>query len=279
MKNRVFIFISALLLVSCWNDKNKSQQNSDAGSTEVQQPVENVQFANGRYNKAKKILDGEYPKYTINIDVKYAVGNKQVAEIINKQLADFLFGNSILPFEYAMKQFGDSLASGFEKELKEFYDKDDENKETYAYEYTQTGKISKDSPEGIIAYTNRIETYTGGAHGDASENQINLNAETGSIITSDEIFGKNKEAVAKLIKEQIVKDNNCKTAAELEEKRSIFSLGDVYISDNNFLLQKDGILFCYNPYEIAPWSEGFIYTKLTYKQLEGFISPNCIKTK
>ena len=279
MKNKVFLFISTLLLVSCWNDKNKTQQNSDADSTEVQQPVEEVQFANGRYNKAKKVLDGEYPKYTINIDVKYAKGNKQVAETINKQLAGFLFGNGILPFEYAMNQFGDSLSSSFEKELKEFYDKDDENKETYAYEYTQTGKISKDSPEGIIAYTNRIETYTGGAHGGAYESLINFNKKTGLMITCDELFRNNKEAVAKLIKDQIVKDNDCKTAAELEEKRSIFSLGDVYVSDNNFLLQKDGILFCFNPYEIAPWSEGFIYAKLTYKQLEGLISPNYPNTK
>jgi hypothetical protein len=97
------------------------------------------------------------------------------------------------------------------------------------------------------------------------------------MITAKELFGEHQDDVLKLIKDQIVKDNDCKTAAELEEKRSIFALGDVYITDNNFQLQKDGILFCYNPYEIAPWSEGFIFAKLTYKQLEGLMVKNIVK--
>ena len=154
---------------------------------------------------------------------------------------------------------------------------DNEYQDTYAYEYTQTGKVSEDAPEGIIAYTNRIEMYTGGAHGGALESYINFNEKTGKIITCDELFGNKQDAVKKLIKEQIIKDNDCKTEEELVEKRSIFSLGDVYISDNNFLIEKDSIMFCYNPYDIAPWSEGFIFAKLSYKELEGLITPNLIK--
>ena len=188
-----------------------------------------------------------------------------------------LFGTSNISFEEAQKHFTDSLTESFEKELKEFYDPDNEYKETFAYEYTQKGTVSDKSPEGIIAYTNRIEMYTGGAHGGALESYINFNEKTGNIITCGELFGNNQEAVKKLIKEQIIKDNDCKTEEELVEKRSIFSLGDVYISNNNFLIEKDGIMFCFNPYDIAPWSEGFIFAKLSYKELEGLITPDLIK--
>ena len=113
--------------------------------------------------------------------------------------------------------------------------------------------------------------YTGGAHGGAMESYINFRKKTGKVITCEEFFGKNREAVMKMIKERIIRENECKTENELIEKRGIFSLGDVYISDSNFLLEKDSILFCYNPYDIAPWSEGFTFARLSYGELKGLI--------
>ena len=272
MRNKLFIIITTLLLVSCWDKKNNTQQTGEP--TDSVECTEDVLFTTSSYNQKKKLSDGEYPNYTIDIQVQCAKGESKAAQNINKQLATLLFGTNTMPFEEAQKFFTDSLTDSFEKELKEFYEPDNEYKETFAYEYSQKGTVSDKSPEGIIAYTSRIETYTGGAHGGALESFINFHKNTGLKISAQELFGENTDAVAKLVKEQIVKDNDCKSAAELEEKRSIFSLGDVYISDNNFLIQNDGILFCFNPYEIAPWSEGFIYTTLTYKQLEGMVSAN-----
>lgn len=275
MKNRLYIIIT-LLLTSCWNNNNNKQQQAEEVEDSLVQ-TEIITFIRSDFNKKKKIFDSELPNYNINIEVKYAEGNSPAAQLINKQLATFLFGNTIMPFEDAKNHFADSLSNDYEKELRDLYEPDNEYQDSYAYEYNQTGKVSEDAPEGIIAYTNRIELYTGGAHGGALERYINFHKESGKIITCQELFGNKQEEVKKLIKEQIIKDNDCKTAAELEEKRSIFSLGDVYISDNNFLIENDGILFGFNPYDIAPWSEGFIFAKLTYKELKGLITPNIIK--
>ncbi|MBO7067544.1 MAG: DUF3298 domain-containing protein [Bacteroidaceae bacterium] len=275
MRNRFLFLISTLLLVSCWGNKTSKQQQTEVEGDSVQQ-TEKIVFYRSYYNKKKSIFDSELPNYSINIEVKYADGKSNAAKLINQQLVAFLFGNNIMSFEDAKNHFADSLSNDYEKELRDFYDPYDEYQDIYAYEYNQTGSVSDDAPEGIIAYKNRIEMYTGGAHGGAMENYINFNEKSGKAITCQELFGDKQEAVKKLIKEQIVKDNECKTAAELEEKRSIFSLGDVYISDNNFLIEKDGILFCYNPYDIAPWSEGFIFAKISYQQLEGKIRQNLI---
>ena len=273
MRNSFFIFISFLLFVSCWNNKENTQQESEETNDSIIQ-IENLGFSSTHFNKKKKIFDSEIPSYSINIDVKYAKGESSAVQLINQQLVTFLFGNSILPFEGSMQHFADSLCNDYEREIREFYDPENEYQDTYAYEYNQTGKVSDDSPEGIIVYTNRIETYTGGAHGGVLENYINFHKDSGAIITCHELFGNKEDDVKKLIKKQIIKDNGCKTEAELIEKKSIFSLGDVFISDYNFLIQKDGILFCFNPYDIAPWSEGFVFVKLTYKQMEGLLSPN-----
>lgn len=276
MKSKLLILASTLLLASCWDTKTAKEQQTDETGDSLAQ-TEKLEFLKCNYNVKKKVLDGEVPNYTINIDVKYTDGNSKAARRINRQLSAFLFGNTTMSFEEAKNHFADSIKTEYEKELKEFYDPDNEYQDSYAYEYTQTGKVSENAPEGIVAYTNRIEMYTGGAHGGALESYINFDKATGKMITCKELFGEKQDDVLKLIKEQIIRDNDCKTEAELEEKRSIFSLGDVYINNYNFRIEKDGILFCYNPYEIAPWSEGFICAKLTYKQLEGLINRNIIK--
>lgn len=276
MKSKIFILASTLLFVSCWEPKNnKGQGTEETGDSLVQ--VGKLDFSKSSYNVKEKVLAGEVPNYTINIEVSYANGNSDAAKCINEQLAAFLFGNTTMSIEDAKNHFADSLKTEYIKELKEFYDPANEYPETFAYEYIQSGLISEDAPEGIIVYTNKVEMYTGGAHGGAMINYINFVEATGELITCEMLFGDKVEAVKKLIKEQIIKDNDCKTQAELEEKRSIFALGDVFINDNNFRIDKDGILFIYNPYDIAPWSEGFISAKLSYEQLKGLITPDIIK--
>lgn len=174
MRNRLSILITTLLLISCWDNKtNTQQQTGEIGDSLVQ--AKNLFFSTSKFNKKTKIFDNELPNYSINIEVKYAKGESKAAQLINQQLASFLFGNTITPFEMAKQHFADSLSNDFEKDLKDFYDPDNEYQDTYAYEYNQTGKVSKDAPEGIIAYTNRIEMYTGGAHGGALETYINFN--------------------------------------------------------------------------------------------------------
>lgn len=254
-----------LMFSSC--DETKKQQ---AG--EQEERTDTVCFVKSEYKNSKKLSDAEYPKYDINIEVEYADSMSVLSDTINRQLAVFLFNNGTMPFEKTANSFGDSIAQEYESELKEFYDKDNEYQDTFAYEYTQKGKVTDNPLPGTIGYSNHIAVYEGGAHGGALLSYINFNATTGAAITCEQVFGTNHEEVLNRIRNQIVKDYECQTKEELEEKTSIFSLGDVYVTDNNFLLQADGVEFCYNPYEIAPWSEGMIFTKLTYEQLEGCIT-------
>jgi hypothetical protein len=268
MRNRLFVCIATLLFVSCWNKKTQ-QQTEEVENT---QEVEAIQFGQSKSNIDKKLSEGDYPHYSIDVKADYIKGNNRIAQIINKQLAAFLFENSITPFEDAKKHFTDSLAKDFESTLLDFYDKDDDFQDMYDYNYEQEAKLTTDAPAGVIAFKNVETSYTGGAHGSYLENYINFREETGEAITCNALFGSKEKSVLKLIRNQILKDNNCRTAEQLEEKTDIFSLGDVYISDYNFLLQKDGIIFCYNPYEIAPWSVGVIHVKLTYEQLKDLIT-------
>lgn len=271
MRNRLSLFIAALLLASCWgrNGNNNREQTVENGDSANQ--TKELTFKKSRICKKVKVMDGELPNYSINIEVRYADGESEAANNINRQLGTFLFGNTTMPFEKAKEKFADSLSKEYEKELRELYDPDYEYMDTYAYEYNQTGRLADNAPEGVVAYISRIEMYTGGAHGGAMESYINFRKKTGKVITCEEFFGKNREAVMKMIKERIIRENECKTENELIEKRGIFSLGDVYISDSNFLLEKDSILFCYNPYDIAPWSEGFTFARLSYGELKGLI--------
>lgn len=278
MKSKAFIFVTSLLLVACWDTKNNTQQQEEETKDSLVQ-TEKIVFSSSKFNTKKKILETEIPNYKIDIDVKYAKGESEVAQLINKQLVALLFDSMIMPFEKAQEHFIDSLCNDFEKDLKENYDPDYDCQSTYQYEYSLKGEVLENTPEGIISYSSWIQDYMGGAHGGAYSCYLNFHEATGKIVTCDELFGKSKAAVCKLIKNQIVEDYECKTAAELEEKTSIFSLGEVYISNYNFAIEKESILFCFNPYEIAPWSEGTICTRLSFKQLHGLINLNAITNK
>lgn len=274
MRNKLSLLITALLLASCWegNRNTNGEQSAEDGDSAVQAEV--LTFSKTGFSKKGKVLDTERPNYTIDIEVKYAEGKSQATELINGRLTTFLFGKSGMPLEEAKKVFADSLCQEYEKELKEFYDPDNEYQDSYEYEYTLKGRLADSAAEGVIAYISRTEMYTGGAHGGAMESYINFWKDSGKMITAKAFFGKNEKAVLKLIKAKIIRENECETEDELIEKRGIFSLGDVYISDSNFLLEKDGVLFCYNPYDIAPWSEGFIFARLSYEELKGLVSFN-----
>ena len=278
MKNKALIFVTSLLLVACWDTKNNTQQKEEEPKDSLVQ-TEKITFSSSHFKIKKKIFDTEIPNYKIDIKVEYATGKSEAAQLINKQLVALLFDTTIMPFEKAKSHYTDSLCNVFEKDLKELYDPDYDCQSTYEYEFSQEGEVQKNTPKGIISYMSWIQDYQGGAHGGAYSCYLNFHEATGKIVTCDELFGKSKAAVCKLIKEQIVKDYECKTAAELEEKTSIFSLGEVYISNNNFSIEKESILFCYNPYEIAPWSEGTIYTRLSFKQLHGLINLDVINSK
>jgi len=117
---------------------------------------------------------------------------------------------------------------------------------------------------GITSYS-----FTGGAHGNETESYSTVDMKSGKILSATDLFKPGyEEELTRLLTRKLHKMNN------LEESRKLVDAG--YFTDEikptaNFYLDENGIGFCYNQYEIAPYSFGSTDIFLTCAELKGIL--------
>ena len=124
--------------------------------------------------------------------------------------------------------------------------------------------------QNYITAKTQIEQYTGGAHGMHNTEYFNIDTRTGDYITEEILFEPNKKAdLTTLIKELLINRANSKNddAITLLDPESIAPNGNFYFS-------KEGIVYVYNTYEVAPYSDGLIEVTLPYDRVKTMINPN-----
>jgi hypothetical protein len=114
--------------------------------------------------------------------------------------------------------------------------------------------------------------YTGGVHSNYLRTVFNYSLITGQLLSLDYIFPRDQMEELFTVAEKFFRK-----AYDLPEEGSINEQG-FWFPDNKFYLSneffpsKDGITFIYNPYEIAPYSEGEMRLFLPYYAITKYIS-------
>ncbi len=260
------------------NKTTESNQNSEETDTAGIAPfVMNTDTLSLQEEK-KYIDDKESPSMTFNIQTVIAKGENAVEDNINQALTTLLFNREGMNIREAMKDMKDSINHDAEMYLKSNYDMDDEFAYRFKYLFAISGDFCKTPHAATIGYEKSLSTYSGGAHGMQGIQFVNFRKKDGSIITREEIFPEEKlSEVQKQIDNKLIKDNNCKDKQELFDKTAITMLGEVFVSENNFLLMKDSVQFVYNPYEIASYANGIIRVTVAYEQLKDAIRLEAIE--
>lgn len=141
----------------------------------------------------------------------------------------------------------------------------------YSYYETSSNEITFNE-NGILAFTNRLENYTGGAHGAHAVNNHVINLKTGKAITEQDIFVDDyQDTLAKLLVNSIARQNKVDDPKELENA-GYFSVEEIY-PNNNFLVDQDGITYTFNEYEIAAYVVGRTNVFLPYEELQIILRP------
>ena len=123
----------------------------------------------------------------------------------------------------------------------------------------------------FISYQIMTATYNGGAHGMTESHYVNYDFSTGKVLTYDSAFKPDSEAqLLQAIKDNLMTRYNVSSMKELDQ-RGIFT-DQIYVS-KNFYLQGYDVVFHYNPYDIAPYSEGSIDIRVPYFQIADCITP------
>ena len=127
--------------------------------------------------------------------------------------------------------------------------------------------------KNLLVYRIDYNEYTGGAHGIYMTTFLNMDLGLMRPLRLDDVFvGEYQEALTDLIWNQLMADNEAKTRAELEDM-GYGSTGEIAPTEN-FYLDKDGVTFYYNVYDITPYAMGPVTVSIPFQMLEHMLGSN-----
>jgi hypothetical protein len=123
----------------------------------------------------------------------------------------------------------------------------------------------------LISMIVHDEYFTGGAHGGAGTYFINIDPKTGNNVVLDDVLRPGYKQYLKKIAEQLFRQ-----AREIPDSVSFNEVGfefpdNEFQLNDNFGLTREGIMFVYNSYEIAPFSAGPTTVLIPYEKLKDWL--------
>ena len=266
----VILLAASGFLFSC-GDKMKK----DTGSLE---------FDSIQVNKTVHLF-GDTSKPACNLLINFVYPSKSSDELLKDTLDKYFiaacFGDKYMgekPQE-VVKQYTETYISEYRRDLEPMYLEDEKDKENessvgawYSY-YKGIESHVQLYEKNLLVYRINYNEYTGGAHGIYMTTYLNFDLGLMRPLRLDDIFvGDYQEPLTDLIWNQLMADNGAKTRAELEDM-GYGSTGEIAATEN-FYLNKDGVTFYYNVYDITPYAMGPVVVSLPFQMLEHMLGSN-----
>ena len=158
--------------------------------------------------------------------------------------------------EVFLQQFADYQIEKF-RAIDAMYDGDGLH---YSYEFiSNTDSIS--IQRGIFCFMTSFYLFEGGAHGISGKHYTCVDLETGRKLAFNDVFTKDSEEALTAIIGRII--------AEKPQDVGYFDT-EIKPSDN-FYFDSDGVIFVYNPYEIASYSANIIEIYVPFNEIAPFV--------
>jgi hypothetical protein len=126
----------------------------------------------------------------------------------------------------------------------------------------------------VLVYQLDHFANTGGAHPNTFRSLHIFDATTGQEKDS-KLFVADSTALTKKVEAAFRKVEKLDDSVNLEENGYFLSDHKFFIPAN-YTFTKDGVLFFYNPYEIAPYARGPIEFTIPYNELEGIVKKDLL---
>lgn len=243
-----------------------------------------LEFDSIQVNKTAHLF-GDTAKPACNLLINFAYPSKSSDELLKDTLDKYFiaacFGDKYMgekPQE-VVKQYTEAYISEYRRDLEPMYLEDEKDKENessvgawYSY-YKGIESHVQLYEKNLLVYRINYNEYTGGAHGIYMTTFLNFDLGLMRPLRLDDLFvGDYQEPLTDLIWNQLMADNGAKTRAELEDM-GYGSTGEIAATEN-FYLNKDGITFYYNVYDITPYAMGPVVVSLPFQMLEHMLGSN-----
>ena len=134
-----------------------------------------------------------------------------------------------------------------------------------------------DGMEGIKHASATYYVYMGGPHPNQWSKWINFDMHTGKLLAKEDVFKPEAQAeIEALLLDKLIQvqsknfpDEKITTLEDLQEKGFLL-MTNMYIPDN-FLLDKDKVMFLFNRYDIAPYAAGETILEVAYEEMKHYM--------
>lgn len=238
---KMFMIISVLVIFA---GSSYSQTGTDTTKTKKKSSSTKKVYKSYKGCKQKS---GDCTYFLLNYKV---VTSGAARQVINEAIQDSLL-KAVNIFDNAkgvnFKDAAANFISEYEKSLKE-------TTNGAAWYLETTGKINSNG-KNVLSYSIGQSMYTGGAHPNSYLAYYNFDKGNGNQITLKDIFGANFDtALNKIIDTEFRKMKGLSAADNLQDKAGLFENKITYT--NNFAIEKKGLRFYYNSYDIAAYVYG-----------------------
>ncbi|MBP7633394.1 DUF3298 and DUF4163 domain-containing protein [Candidatus Ozemobacteraceae bacterium] len=262
MKRFFTLLIAALLLVSCEAAWATPVQITGAVSAEMKHLTRQVPPPK---SENKDVIAAE-------IDIRYPVlfstvkSDSPIPETINEAIRDRL-----------LAIFGETPAPSVEKMVDQFA-------ADYATSVLETPEMPgawslkfdteiRHADDELLSLWTLDSVFTGGAHPNSNFIYMVFSMKTGKPVELSSLIAKDKATELTAIAERHfrrvreLKSDETYEQAGFQFERNAFAL------NTNFLVSKEGLAFCFNPYEIAPYAMGVTEMVIPWSDLKDVIDP------
>lgn len=200
------------------------------------------------------------PQCQVRLDILAANDTaSEAGRRMNEQIIKKIFDMEQLSVQAAADSFANVYTRDYRKNMAPLYreDRADAAKRPwYEYRYTVTTE-TRGERKGVTNYLITLDYYEGGAHGITQLLTLNMDNKTGEMVTLNDIYGENfEQPLTERLLEALLEKTGAHNISELHDRGYLYSM-DMFVPAN-FIVGDDEVTFIYNPYEIAPYSEGRI---------------------
>jgi hypothetical protein len=254
MKNSLIKIGATIFLISVFSC---SQKDSDEN---------NIRYSMKKFERIFTNPDTTLKNYA-KVVFEYPEIIKTVNQQVKDSIASYVKGIFLKNYFGKAKSFdemADSLFKDFNNFQKEFRD----SPQSWEIESATSVIYNKNS---IVSLQSNTYSYLGGAHPNELVLYANFNSENGKRINLSDLFKDENIPELNTISEKIFrKEKELSAEANLEEAGFWFKENKFALNDN-FGIKDDGLMFYFNPYEIAPYSMGPTEILIPYDEIKNII--------
>jgi hypothetical protein len=250
LKIQLFILLILPVFIGC------SRENSEETKYQIVEFKKDIPLNSQNKNFNRFHIEFKLPQIT-------SFPDGDVKDNVNFELNKYYFNNNGINLSKDPNRNFNNLVAlisvQYQKEIKSLKNKLPNLSEASNYQLIKNGTVIYNKNK-IFSISCEIYDFSGGAHGMNMIEYLHFDMNSGRRFGINELFDKDEKQ--KLIEMVTAKCEEMKKdkSSELFEDSKIEDCDNFYFDDMNFI-------FVYNPYEIGPYSAGFIHIEIPISEI------------